>query len=156
MALTHEYAVAVEWTGNRGTGTSGYRDYARDHVVRIEGLPDILGSADPTFRGDPSRHNPEQLLLASLAQCHLMSYLHQAVKTGVVVLDYHDTATATMQTQGTGGRFTRAVLHPVVTVADAAMAEAATSAHHQAHLDCFIANSVNFPVEIEPTIRVNG
>lgn len=156
MALTHDYTVSVEWTGNRGTGTSGYRDFARDHVVRIEGLPDILGSADPTFRGDASRHNPEQLLLTALAQCHMMSYLHQAVKVGVVVLDYRDAATATMQTQGTGGRFTRAVLHPVVTVAEGSMTDAATLAHHQAHLDCFIANSVSFPVEIEPTVRVAG
>ncbi|MFJ2756147.1 OsmC family protein [Nocardioides sp. NPDC087217] len=156
MALIHDYKVSVEWTGNRGTGTSGYRDYARDHVVRIEGLPDILGSADPTFRGDASRHNPEQLLLTSLAQCHMLSYLHQAVTVGVVVLDYHDAATATMETQGTGGRFTRAVLHPVVTVAEAGMIEAATSAHHQAHLDCFIASSVNFPVDVEPTVIVGG
>lgn len=154
--MIHEYAVSVEWTGNRGTGTSGYRDYSRDHVVRIEGLPDILGSADRTFRGDAGRHNPEQLLLTALAQCHMLSYLHQAAKVGVVVVDYQDAATATMETQGSGGRFIQAVLRPVVTVADAEMVEAATSAHHQAHLDCFIANSVSFPVEIEPTVIVGG
>ncbi|MCH1883670.1 OsmC family protein [Agrococcus sp. ARC_14] len=156
MPMQHAYAVEVEWTGAGEAGTSSYRSYTRDHVVRIEGLPDILGSADKTFRGDAARHNPELLLLTALAQCHMLSYLHQAVSRGIVVTAYRDAATATMETAGTGGRFTEAVLHPVVTITDASQAADALDAHVQASKDCFIAASVAFPVLHAPTIVVDG
>jgi len=156
MPMQHNYAVEVEWTGAGETGTETYRSYSRDHVVRIEGLPDILGSADKTFRGDRGRHNPEQLLLTALAQCHMLSYLHQAASRGIVVTAYRDAATGTMETEGTGGRFTRAVLHPVVTITDASRASDALDAHAQAAKDCFIASSVRFPVVHEPVIVVDG
>ncbi|WP_425844204.1 OsmC family protein [Agrococcus sp. TSP3-2-1] len=156
MPMRHAYAVEVEWTGAGADGTATYRSYTRDHVVRVEGLPDILGSADPTFRGDRGRHNPEQLLLAALAQCHMLSYLHQAASRGIVVTAYRDAATGEMETSGTGGRFTRAVLRPVVTIADATQAADALDAHGQAGRDCFIASSVAFPVLHEPTIVAGG
>lgn len=152
--MSHAYAVEVEWTGAGADGTSTYRSYTRDHVIRIDGLPDILGSADPTFRGDRSRHNPEQLLLAALAQCHMLSYLHQAASRGIVVTAYRDAASGTMVTEGTGGRFTGVVLRPVVTITDASRAADALDAHEQAGRDCFIASSVAFPVLHEPTIVV--
>lgn len=154
--MRHAYAVEVEWTGAGEQGTATYRSYRRDHVVRVEGLPDILGSADPTFRGDRARHNPEQLLLAALAQCHMLSYLHQAASRGIVVTAYRDAATGSMETAGTGGRFTEAVLHPVVTIADASQAADALDAHAQASADCFIASSVAFPVLHAPTIVADG
>ena len=150
MPMQHAYAVEVEWTGAGETGTTNYRSYSRDHVARIEGLPDILGSADKTFRGDRARHNPEQLLLVSLTQCHMLSYLHQAASRGIVVTAYRDAAT------GTGGRFTQAVLRPVVTITDASQAHDALDAHGQAAKDCFIASSVNFPVLHEPSAEVAG
>lgn len=156
MPMQHAYAVEVEWTGAGDDGTATYRSYTRDHVVRIEGLPDILGSADKTFRGDARRHNPEQLLLTALAQCHMLSYLHQAASRGIVVTAYRDAASASMETSGSGGRFTQAVLHPVVTITDAARTADALDAHGQAAADCFIASSVNFPVLHEPTIQVDG
>ncbi|WP_072313060.1 OsmC family protein [Agrococcus sp. Marseille-P2731] len=156
MPMQHSYAVEVEWTGAGDHGTATYRSYTRDHVVRIDGLPDILGSSDKTFRGDAARHNPEQLLLTALAQCHMLSYLHQAASRGIVVTGYRDAATATMETAGSGGRFTSAVLHPVVTIADASQAADALDAHVQASADCFIAASVAFPVLHEPTIVVAG
>lgn len=152
--MRHAYAVEVEWTGAGAEGTSTYRSYTRDHVIRVDGLPDILGSADPTFRGDRTRHNPEQLLLASLAQCHMLSYLHQAASRGIVVTAYRDAASGTMVTEGTGGRFTQAVLRPVVTITDASQAADALDAHAQANRDCFIASSVAFPVLHEPAIVV--
>ena len=151
----HHYTVNNIWTGNRGDGTSGYRSYGRDHVVRAAGLPELAGSADPTFHGDTDRWNPEQLLLASLAQCHLLSYLHVCVTEGVVVKEYVDRATGTMRTEADGsGRFTEAVLRPEVTVADPGMVDAATRAHRRASELCFIANSVAFPVRHEPLVRV--
>lgn len=156
MPMRHAYAVDLEWTGAGSDGTRTYRSYSRDHVVRIAGLPDILGSADPAFRGDAGRHNPEQLLLVALAQCHMLSYLHQAATRGIVVTAYRDAASGEMETSGTGGRFTRAVLQPVVTITDASRAADALDAHLQASRDCFIAASVAFPVIHEPTIVVDG
>ncbi|MDG4797707.1 OsmC family protein [Micromonospora sp. WMMD1082] len=152
MPRTHHYATTVTWTGNLGTGTSGYRDYRRDHDVTTDGRPPIAGSSDPTFRGDPTRWNPEQLLLAALSQCHLLAYLHLCAVNGVVVTDYVDHATGTMTTDATGsGHFTEVVLRPRVTVADPDTVDTATALHDDAHRACFIANSVNFPVRHEPT-----
>ena len=151
----HRYALTATWTGDRGSGTSGYRDYARDVTISIDGKPDLLASADRPFRGDPGRWNPEDMLIAALAECHLLSYLHACVTAGVVVTSYRDEATGVMREDGRGGgAFAEVVLHPQVTVAHASMIEAAEQAHHQAHDWCFIANSVNFPVRHEATVTV--
>jgi organic hydroperoxide reductase OsmC/OhrA len=152
MSLSeHRYGLAVEWTGNLGDGTSSYRGYSRDHDVVIPGLPVLKGSADPTFHGDRERYNPEQLLLAALAQCHLLSYLHVALKHGVVVTAYRDEASGLMRLNRDGsGQFERVTLRPRVTVADAGQVELAGRLHHEANQVCFIARSVNFPVDHEP------
>ena len=124
-------------------------------TIEIEGKPDLLASSDKPFRGDPTRWNPEDLLLAALSECHLLSYLHACVQAGVVVVGYRDEATGVMVEDGRGGgAFREVVLRPHVIVADASMVDAATAAHAQAHEWCFIANSVNFPVRHEPTIEV--
>ncbi|WEK13939.1 MAG: OsmC family protein [Candidatus Microbacterium phytovorans] len=155
MIGEHRYALRATWTGDRGTGTSGYRDYDRSVTLSVAGKPDIAASSDKPFRGDPSRWNPEDLLLAALSECHLLSYLHACVQAGVVVVAYTDDATGTMVEDGRGGGgFTEVMLHPVVTIADESMRDAALAAHAQAHEWCFIANSVNFPVRHEPTILV--
>ncbi|MDQ0800907.1 OsmC family protein [Arthrobacter sp. SLBN-112] len=147
----HKYSLTVQWTGNRGEGTSSYRNYSRDHDVLIPGLPVLKGSADPTFHGDRARYNPEQLLLAALAQCHMLSYLHVAVKHGVVVTDYRDEASGLMRLNRDGsGQFEQVTLHPRVTVADAGQVDLAAGLHHEANQVCFIARSVNFPVEHQP------
>jgi organic hydroperoxide reductase OsmC/OhrA len=157
MTMEHRYALTVTWTGNTGDGTSSYRGYRRTHTVVAEGPPELPGSADRTFHGDRDRWNPEQLLLASLSQCHMLSYLHVCVEEGVVVTDYVDEATGSMTTDADGsGRFTEVVLRPRVTVTGAAMVEAATRAHHRASQLCFIANSVNFPVRHDPDVQVRA
>ena len=157
MLGEHHYAVRAEWTGNRGTGTSGYRDYDRSVTLRVEGKPDVAASSDKPFRGDPARWNPEDLLVSALAECHLLSYLHACVGAGVVVVDYSDEATGVMREDGRGGgAFAEVVLRPRVVVSDASMVEAALAAHAQANAWCFIANSVNFPVRHEPTVVVAG
>jgi organic hydroperoxide reductase OsmC/OhrA len=154
VTTEHRYALTVTWTGNTGDGTSSYRGYRRTHTVTAEGPPELLGSADRTFHGDRERWNPEQLLVASLAQCHMLSYLHVCVQVGVVVTEYVDAATGAMATEADGsGRFTEVVLHPMVTVSDPGMVEAGTTAHRRAHELCFIANSVSFPVRHEPVVR---
>src|SRR6266511_781070 len=154
MAREHVYDTVVTWIGNRGTGTSGYRDYARDHQVTADGRDTIAGSSDPAFRGDGSRWNPEQLLVGSLSQCHMLEYLHRCADADVVITGYVDNAHGTMTEPGDGGHFTEVVLQPQVTVESPSMVEAAARLHADAHRACFIANSVNFPVRHEPTIHV--
>jgi len=145
----HRYGVSLEWTGNRGTGTQTYRGYGRDHVLRAPGLPDLPGTADPTFHGDRDRWNPEQLLLSALAQCHMLSYLHVAVKNGISVVSYGDDAEGTLRLNRDGsGEFTSVLLRPVVRISEGSP-ELATALHEEAHRLCFIARSVNFPVEHE-------
>jgi organic hydroperoxide reductase OsmC/OhrA len=156
MSHPHRYRVDVEWTGNRGSGTDGYRNYSRNHVIRVPGKPDLAGSSDPTFRGDATRHNPEDMLVAALSTCHMLSYLHMATVAGVVVVAYDDSAEGTMLTEGDGGRFTEVVLRPVVTIRADSDATKALAAHETAHHACFIANSVNFPVRCEPRIVVSS
>lgn len=156
-AGTHTYETEVVWTGDLGSGTSSYRSYGRTHEVRAPGVPVVIpGSSDPAFRGDADRWNPEQLQLAALSQCHLLSYLHVCAVNGVTVTAYSDRATGTMrQTPDGGGHFTEAVLHPAVEVAAPEMAAKALALHAEAHRLCFIANSVNFPVRNEATVTVS-
>jgi len=150
----HRYRVDVEWTGNTGEGTRRYDGYGRDHVIRAEGNPDILGSSDPNFRGDPARWNPEELLLASISACHKLWYLHLCAVNRVVVVSYLDRAEAVMRDEGAaGGRFTSATLRPEIVIAEGSDPEKAQALHHDAHEKCFVANSVNFPIGVEAVVR---
>jgi len=152
----HHYQVTVAWTGNSGKGTSDYRGYERSHTINVERKPVIDASSDPAFRGDKTRYNPEELLVASLSSCHMLSYLHLCAVAGVVVTAYTDNATGTMtQTPDGGGHFTEVTLYPSVTVSDESMIAKANELHHEANKLCFIANSCNFPVHHKPTCGVH-
>ncbi len=154
MSRTHTYRARVEWTGDRGAGTTSYRAYGRDHRILIEGKAPILGSSDPAFRGDAARHNPEELLVAALSSCHMLWYLHLCTEAGVVVTFYADSAEGEMvEDADGGGRFTRVVLHPDVALAPGSDRAKALALHAAAHAKCFIARSVNFPVTHEPVVR---
>ena len=151
----HTYSVSVTWTGNTGSGTSRYNSYSRDYTVASPGKPDIAGSSDPAFRGDPKRYNPEDLLVVALSSCHMLSYLHLAAVGGVVVTNYVDDAGGVMTQDAKGsGAFTRVTLRPKVTITASSDPAKARDLHHAAHEVCFIANSVNFPVDCEPEIVV--
>jgi organic hydroperoxide reductase OsmC/OhrA len=153
MGRAHTYQVKVTWTGNRGEGTANYRAYARDHVIEAAGKPPIAGSSDPTFHGDKTRWNPEDLLLAALSACHKLSYLHFCAVSGIVVTDYVDHAEGRMEEDGKdGGRFTKVTLKPRITIQPGGDIALAERLHHIAHEKCFIASSVNFPVLCEPEI----
>ena len=154
MTREHRYAVTVEWTGNLGIGTSGYRAYDRRHEIKVEGKPVIAASSDPAFLGDPARYNPEDLLVASLSACHMLWYLHLCSDAGIVVTEYVDRAEGTMA-EGAGGvgRFVRVTLKPEIAVKLGADLDQARALHHDAHAKCFIANSVNFPVDCVPELR---
>jgi organic hydroperoxide reductase OsmC/OhrA len=152
----HHYDVTVRWTGNRGSGTARYLDYGRDHDVSAPGRPLLLGSADPAFLGQADRWNPEDLLLATLSQCHMLTYLALCARERITVTAYEDRASGTMtETGGFSGRFTEVVLAPNVTIAEADQRDRALELHHDANQGCFIANSVNFPVRHEPVVRVS-
>jgi organic hydroperoxide reductase OsmC/OhrA len=149
----HLYEACVNWTGNDGEGTKTYKSYRRDHVIEVKGKPQISGSSDPSFRGDPARYNPEDLLVASLSACHMLWYLHLCSANHVTVLDYQDAALGTMRENTDGsGEFVRVVLKPVVTISAESDRAKALALHSEAHHLCFIARSVNFPVELAAKI----
>lgn len=151
MEKEHNYTVKIEWTGNKGSGTDDYRNYERSHTITIEGKPAILGSSDTPFRGDGSKHNPEDFLVSSLSTCHMLWYLHLCADAGVVVVNYVDNAKGTMKQLADGsGFFTEVTLYPEVEVLNESMIELANDLHKKAHKFCFIAQSVNFPVRHEP------
>ena len=147
----HHYNIKTTWTGNRGSGTSEYKSYDRSHTISIEGKPDIQGSSDAAFRGDKTRHTPEDLFVSTLSTCHMLWYLHLCAVNGVVVTQYTDQATGTLEEDANGsGHFTEVTLNPVVVVSEKSMIEKANALHHDANKMCFIANSVNFPVTHKP------
>lgn len=154
MTNRHHYAVTITWTGDLGTGTSGYKHYSRDFQLTAEGKPAISGTADLPFHGTPGRWNPEDMLVASLAACHKLSYLHLCAVNDIVVTSYVDHAEGTMRFDATtgAGQFELVTLKPRVTVSAASDPTKARELHHHAHKLCFIANSVNFPVECDATI----
>ena len=152
---SHNYTVQVRWTGNLGQGTRDYEAYERAHEISAAGKPGIGGSADPAFRGDPARYNPEELLVASISACHMLWYLHLCAKAKIVVTAYVDEAFGSMAvTREGGGHFTAVVLRPRVTIQARSNAAKAEQLHERAHGLCFVANSVNFPVSCEPTLAV--
>ena len=155
MHKQHSYKLTIKWTGNTGTGTDTYRSYERSYSILGEGKIEIAGSSDPHFRGDKTKYNPEDLLLASLSSCHMLTYLHLCAEAGVKVLDYYDHATGTMtENENGGGQFTGVMLNPVVIVADEQMIEKAIELHKPANKSCFISNSVNFKVSHNPVCKV--
>ena len=144
----HHYSSTVNWTGNKGEGTNGYRSYERSHEIIIDGKEIIKGSSDPAFLGDSTKHNPEDLLLASISSCHMLWYLHLCSDVGIVVTNYIDNAKGTMEeTTDVGGKFTSVILYPTVTLKNIAQQEQANALHTKANELCFIANSLNFKVQ---------
>ena len=151
MSKQHYYKSTIKWTGNNGSGTDNYRNYERSHQIIIENKSDILGSSDTVFRGDKTKHNPEELLVSSLSSCHMLWYLHLCSKAGVIVSDYIDNAIGILvESSNGGGQFSEVTLNPIVTVTEQSMVDKANEIHKKANELCFIANSVNFPVKHNP------
>jgi len=148
----HRYHVTVEWTGNKGQGTENYKAYDREFNVLAEAKTAIAGSSDPAFLGNASRWNPEEMLLASASACHKLWYLHLCAEAGISVESYLDKAEGTMM-EARQGRFTQILLRPQITLRAGDDIELAKALHHKAHEQCFIANSLNFPIVCEPQIK---
>lgn len=155
MAKQHTYSLKMTWTGNTGSGTQDYKSYERNHEILANGKPPIPGSSDPSFRGDMTRYNPEELLVGSLSSCHMLWFLHLCADAGIVVMGYEDEPDGIMvETANGGGHFTEVTLRPLVTITDPAKQDLLDALHEKAHHLCFIANSVNFPVRCEGRVKV--
>ncbi|HOZ85448.1 MAG TPA: OsmC family protein [Niabella sp.] len=151
MNKQHQYQIQVHWQSE--SGTTGYNNYSRDHELRINNKATLACSSDPSFLGNPSKYNPEELFLASISSCHMLWYLHLCATKSIVVLSYEDQATGSMSETADGsGQFTEVTLFPKVTVLRKDMIEQALELHQAAHQYCFIANSLNFAVHHQPTI----
>ena len=146
------YEANITWTGNRGHGTSAYTAYGRGHVVRVAGKPDLPMSADQAFLGDPARHNPEDLLVVAVSSCHMLWYLHLCANAGIIVRAYEDRPSGRLIEAQESGGFESVLLRPKVTIESGDVQEA-LRLHEDAHKNCFIANSVNFPILLEPAIQ---
>lgn len=154
MGRDHHYSLKLIWTGNNGEGTSSYRSYDRSYTISVDNKPDLFGTADPMFRGDKTKYNPEEMLVCALSSCHMLSYLHLCATHGIVVTDYEDNAVGTMcEDAERGGFFTDVTLKISMKITDMSKNELAVELHHQANKLCFIANSVNFPVKHEVRIE---
>ncbi|HYZ25642.1 MAG TPA: OsmC family protein [Geminicoccaceae bacterium] len=151
MAREHHFAARLTWTGAAQGPTRDYESYSREYRVEVEGKPPIVGSSDPQFRGDASKHNPEDLLVVALSACHMLSYLHLCASAGIEVVAYEDQASGRMAIKDRRMRFVEVMLAPKVTIA-AGDPEKAKALHEEAHAACFIANSVNFPVLHTPIV----
>jgi organic hydroperoxide reductase OsmC/OhrA len=155
MAKSHSYELALTWTGASKGPTASYASYSREYRVAFGGKPPLFGSADPAFRGDPALHNPEDLLLAALSACHMLSYLAVCALAKVAVLSYEDNASGTLaELEPQRSAFTDVLLRPRVVIAAGSDRAKAEALHDQAHKICFIANSVNFPVRHQATTAV--
>jgi organic hydroperoxide reductase OsmC/OhrA len=148
----HRYEARTLWECGPGGPPANYEGYARAHRIEIAGKPTIAASADPAFRSDPALHNPEDLLVASLSSCHMLWYLHLAVVKKIAIRAYDDRAYGIMAETPLPGRFIEVVLRPTVTIARGGDTALAAKLHERAHAECFVANSVNFPVRCEPVI----
>ena len=154
MSAFHTYKSNIIWTGNTGTGTADYKTYERSHIISIENKVDIEATSDPAFRGDKTKHNPEELFLSSLSSCHMLWYLHLCASAEINVVSYEDNAVGIMEEFKNGsGKFTEVTLYPIVTITDIALIEKANALHQEANKMCFIANSCNFEVKHEPICK---
>jgi organic hydroperoxide reductase OsmC/OhrA len=153
LAHEHHFAATLTWTGAARGPTTDYESYSREYLIEIPGKPPLKGSAAAEFRGDAGLCNPEDWLVAALSACHCLSYLAVCARARLQVVGYQDSATGTMAMKDGKMRFTEVVLRPIVTVAPGADRDKAMHCHEMAHAQCFIANSVNFPVRHEAKLR---
>ncbi len=152
MKRQHNFSATIKWTGNKGKGTSNYKEFERSHIISINGKPNILCSSDPAFLGDKTKYNPEELLLASLSSCHMLWYLHLCSESNIIVTEYIDKPTGIMIEKHNGsGYFSEVSLNPIMKITESSMIEKAIELHKKANELCFIANSVNFKVLHNPS-----
>lgn len=149
--MTHQYSSRLVWEGG-AAGTSDYATYDRSYRIAIAGKPEVLGSADVIFKGDRTKLNPEDLFVAAISSCHLLTYLALCARNNISVASYEDEAIGTMSLdQHNEGKFESVVLHPRVTIASGDV-ELALKLHDTAHKNCYIAKSCSCSVTNEPKV----
>jgi len=146
--VQHEFSLRAEWNTDDERPHPA-RGFSRDIVIQADGPGEIAGSAAKPFHGDTSRWNPEQLVLAALAECHILSYLYVAGQAEIEVEKVSVRGELTLEAGAEGGQITSATLYPEVWVTDAMQLPRARELHDEAHKQCFIARSMNFPIRIE-------
>ena len=154
--MMRDYALELIWTEAGSEASDRPQRYDRNHQIHIAGKPVLEASADRLFHGDATRHNPEDLLLAALASCHMLSYLYLAAREGLRIRDYRDQASGRLRVDGESGRFVEVCLRPMLRLAPGSDPEQADALHHEAQKLCFIAHSVNFPVRIEAQTTIDS
>ena len=147
-----EHRITLTW--EKGEAPFTYDAYPRNHAIAFKnGQETMIASGAPAYKGDASKADPEDLLVAALSSCHMLSFLAICAKKKLTVKSYQDDAVGFLEndsTDGKGGKLwmTRVILRPQVDCdADAATME---HVHHLAHEACFIANSVKTEVKVEP------
>jgi organic hydroperoxide reductase OsmC/OhrA len=154
MSDEHHFQASVTWPADPAQKRPPEPDFSRNAILASPGHEPFAASSPAVYGGEPSRWNPEELLAASLAHCHMLTYLAVAAKRRLEVIAYEDHATATLA-KGPSGKLqiVDVLLRPKVRLAAGADLEAARALHDKAHDHCFISNSVNFPVRHEPTFE---
>jgi organic hydroperoxide reductase OsmC/OhrA len=146
----HAYRAQCTWSGSTAGGYPAYDRAHRGGAPPAE--PELALSADPAFLGDPTRLNPEQLVVLAAASCQLLSFLAVAARARLDVRDYRDDATATMPEESRPVRIAEIVLRPRITLVAGPTEERVRHLVEVAHRECFIANSLATPVRVEPLI----
>jgi len=151
MSEQHLFEGDLRWTGH-ATQRDGRLHLLRQFDIEFPGKAPLPGSSPEVFHGDDRRHNPETLMVSSLMACHHLTYLAVCERSGIAIVSYADHGTGTLAMRDGKMRMVEVVLRPQVRIADAAQVERARSLHEKAHANCFMSNSVNFDVRIEPTV----
>lgn len=148
-----EHHIALHW--EKGDAPFTYDAYPRNHTISFKnGQDTLIASSSPAYRGDGGKADPEDLLVAALSSCHMLSFLAIAAKKRLTVHSYRDDAVGFLENDsstGSGGKLwiARVILRPSVVID--ADAETLAHIHHRAHEACFIANSVKTRVSVEPS-----
>jgi organic hydroperoxide reductase OsmC/OhrA len=146
----HRYLARTEWAGSTG---EGYERYGRAHRASAAPAATSLElSSDPSFRGDPTKLNPEQLLVLAASSCQLLSFLAVAARARIEVRSYRDEAEGAMPEDDLPVRLTRIVLRPRIEVARGPSEERVRHLCEVAHRECYVANSLRTEVVVEPTV----
>ncbi len=151
MSQAHLFEGSLRWTG-KVSDVDGKLKLGRDFTIQFAGKAAIEGSSPAVFNGDDGKHNPETLMVSSLMACHHLTYLAICERSGVRIVSYEDRATGTLAIKDGKMRMVEVVLRPQVKIADAAHVARAIEIHGKAHANCFISNSVNFEVKVQPTV----
>jgi organic hydroperoxide reductase OsmC/OhrA len=153
MSDTHTFETTLVWPAEAGQTLPPDAAFSRNSVLAAPGKPFIAASSPIVFGGDATRYNPEEMLMLSLSQCHMLTYLAIAAKKRMGILGYEDRAAGTLG-MGPSGKMQMVdvLLRPRVTVARGTILADAQALHEKAHANCFVANSMNFTVRNEPSV----